>query len=489
MTRSALAACLVLALAGCGTTVPPSASPPGAPASTSGPPSGLLLAAPDPQRSPAGPGAVGAEQVELAAPGPVHVATSAAERPAGRSVVTGDRREVLRVGLAVDEAGRKQLKAIGVDVDSGDPVRVARVVEQVLNERGGVAGRPLEIVTWSYDGTGPAYPEALCRHFTEDTRVFTVLQLSATGPTTRACFRKHGMPVLETVSSEVSRDEMRAHSDRYLVAGVSLERLGALLSDGLSDAGFFVPGEPVGVVTYDTPVYHRVVREVVAARMRARGHLLREVVYLTHPGVDRSKTTAEASSAVLRFKQRGVRRVVVLEGVPWAAASFTAAAESQEARFSYGLATLSGPGMQLAGGKHALDERALRRATVLGWHPLVDLPFAHGVRALPPGAHAWRTALAQRGVRFEDECCAFGFALAIIERLQFLDAALRGRPATSAGLRDGVAALGTSFRSVLTPTTSFSAQQHDGAASYRLARWDGSCPCLRYRSPLRPLPR
>lgn len=484
-----MAACLVLALTGCGTTVPLSAQRPDAPTTSSGEPSGLELAAPGPQRSSGGRGAGGPELVHLQAPGPEHPATPAAGRPERQAVVADGRAEVLRVGLAVDEAGRKQLKAIGVDLDSGDPVRVARTAEQIFNARGGVAGRRLDIVTWSYDGTGPAYPEALCRHFTEDTRVFTVLQLSATGPTTRACFRKHEMPVLETVSSEVSRAEMRQEPDRYVVAGVSLERLGALLSDGLSDAGFFVRGEPVGVVTYDTPAYHRVVREVVAPRIRGRGHLLRDVVYLTHPAVDRSKTTAEASNAVLRFKQRGIRRVVVLEGVPWAAASFTAAAESQEARFSYGLATLSGPGMQLTGGKHALDERALRRATVLGWHPLVDLPFAHGVRALPPGARAWRAALAERGVHFEDECCAFGFALAIIERLQFLDAALRGRPATSAGLRGGVAALGTSFRSVLTPTTSFSAQQHDGAASYRLAGWDESCPCLRYRSSLRPLPR
>lgn len=400
----------------------------------------------------------------------------------------GVTRGEIAIGVAVDMTWRKQLVGLGYGVDAGDPPRAAQLAADILNERGGIAGRRIRIVPWTHSDSNVAYDTAACARFTEDTEVFTVVQFGPSSAVTRKCFGDRRMPVIDSFGSEVSEREDLSH--HYGTASLSLERLAATVADRLAGAGFFSSGKRLGIVTYDAPKHRRVTAEVLVPRLRAHGQGVTSIAHLAQ-GLDAA--TRDSANAVTAFRRQGIELVIIFEGHAGASGPFTHVAASQQAAFRYGLASVSHPSMQARNRKYLVHEDALRSATVVGWHPTADLLYDRGgVRELPPAAHRWRWLLAERGLTFPDQCCALGAALTMVERLTFLKAGLEAGPGDSVSrerLRAGVESLGDRFDSVLTPRTWFGPGRHDGAGAVRLAGWSEACQCLRYTSSAILLPR
>lgn len=399
----------------------------------------------------------------------------------------GVTRSSVTIGIAINEATGAQLERAGFGTEIGDPVSAVRAAAEILNARGGIASRTIRIAPYRHTDDRTPYASAVCARFTEDEQVFAVLQLNPADAATRSCFAKRGMPVIDGVGSAGSEQNRSPH--HYALAGFTLERLATTLADRLEARGVLRSGEQIGIVTFDEQAHRRVVQQVLVPRLRAHRRDVAAIAYIP-PGL--ADATSAAPGAVTRFRERGVDLVLVFEGSARVSGPFTHAAAAQGAEFRYGLTSASLPSLQARNQKYLIHDDALRRATVVGWHALADLAYQHGAtRALPAVAHEWRGLLAERGITFREECCGLNAALALIDKLRFLQAgvAASGGSAVNAGrFRAGVDQLGTTYRSLLTDRTTFGPGLYDGASGIRYAQWDPSCECLKYVSRPIPLP-
>jgi hypothetical protein len=428
-----------------------------------------------------------------AEPQPPAGAVAAAQQPGPRPAPgTGPRGTrgaagELAIGLAVDDAAYNQLYNAGLDIDRGDPIRAAEVAAQVLNSRGGISGRRIRLVPYRHQDNNTDYATAVCARFTEDERVFTVLEFGAAGPGTRKCFGDRGMPVIDAAGSAITESE--SSPDHYGIASMTLDRLARTMVDRLAARGFFAEGRRIGVVTFDSDRYRKIIDRVLVPRLRKHNRTVTSFAYLKG-GLD-PVTAQQATNAVTEFQQKGVELVLIFEGVSGTSGPFTHAAAGQQANFDYGLASPSHPSAQARKNKYLVHEDALRRATILGWSPLSDLRYSQGgVRELPPAAQEWRRILASRGLTYPDECCSLGAALVFVDKLRFLQAAFAAAPGSAVSserLRAGVANLGSGYQSVLTSRTEFGPGRKDGVAGIRYATWDTSCECVQYVSDVIPL--
>ncbi|MGA8255996.1 MAG: hypothetical protein WB767_05405, partial [Nocardioides sp.] len=120
------------------------------------------------------------------------------------------------IGVAYPSNGDAANAALGAaSVTLGDVRSNMQVVINDINERGGVNGRPIEVVYHGYDAqssdTKSNQDQAACSDFTEDNEVLLVIG-SGQGENLDACLAKAGIPQV-VAGTLLKRDE--AYFDRY----------------------------------------------------------------------------------------------------------------------------------------------------------------------------------------------------------------------------------------------------------------------------------
>lgn len=392
----------------------------------------------------------------------------------------------IKIGIELlDENSSAAAGSIGAKTtDTGPTRRYAEAFIGYVNDHGGVAGRKVTPVFHTTDllvGTWDGQAQSTCAAFAEDNTVFAVVsafyQLSDVLP---QCLSDKGIPLTLNGRAVRDREQLGELADFvYMPSRMSADRWAALTVDGLAAQGFFAEGR-LGLIRFDTAPLNRAVDGTMKPRLAQLGVevVADEAVSAANGLQEFGATGGEIGNAILRLRQAGVDHVIPVDDHGILMYLLTPQADSQGYRPRYGLSTNNQP--------YVLEENApdaqMVGAVGVGWAPSDDMSFVNDEFTSPRAALCGEI-LHSAGVRAFPSRYAWSNALNYCDSLLFYAAALDHAPSlTPAGLREGVAALGTSYQSAVTFATAFDRDRHDGAAGARYFSYREDCLCFRYTS-------
>ena len=504
--RAAAAAVLAaVALSACGST----AQTAGQPASTSGlggagvgaasPQAGAQLdavtGAPlDGTTGPLGPGGGGATGTSGAS-GPLPGAASGAgtgSAPTGTGTTasgSASARKPILVGVfAADYT--KLVKSVGGRTSGSDPHAVNRALIKALNARGGLAGRKIEPIYETLDGTSSDYAsqeQAACESFTKDRRVEVVLTAGVGSPVFYGCLLRAGVPLVTGNPTEgTDRVELRSYPNVFNPPGMTTDRQAIAFIDQSVRTKWLTKDNKVGVLLSGCPWGKRTYDGIVVPRLRRLGAQVTtfSIGCPAKGSGEIGSTSSAAQNAVLQFRSAGVDRVMILTGHGDATSyvMFTSNAESQGWRPGYIVGSNAVAQAWVQQGVVSREQAASTHGA--GWVPVVDITNA----PLSPQGRACEELVRAGGGPPPNPTGQFGL---------FCDAWLSLREALTrnggqgglAALRPALERLGSSFVGAggIRGAIQLGPSQHDGAALVAPTAYVASCSCFRYQADPQPV--
>ena len=382
----------------------------------------------------------------------------------------------MKIGFVISDVGGLQ-SVKGVNL--GDNEIEARAAAQWVDANGGLAGRRIVPVFQKFDAASNNWErdyQGMCTAFTEDEKVFAVVSATiAYSKTFASCLKQHDTPLINSAGGVQDDQGDRALGRYYYTPGsFQLTRMTKAYIEGLRAAGFFARGSRVGLVRVDDAPFARVAQGVVRPLLAAAGVTLTDEAVV---GAQESlgNTTSQMPSIVLRFQQKAIDRVLVLDNGTLAI-SFALQAASQGYLPRYGLNSLNNPILI----QQNVPSSALAGAVGVGWQPSGDVDAQREPALNVPAkrcneinARAGQGDVSRTGVWVQRMYCDGVF---------FLQAALgtAAGPVTIDTLLAGVGRLGTGYESAITFSTAFSGGRRDGASSARLFVYQQGCNCFSY---------
>ncbi len=409
---------------------------------------------------------------------------STAAQPKPGETGRGFDAKTLTVGVVIITGTDSAAKAFGVSGGStGDPQAQYDAVTAHINASGGIAGRTLKLLYHSVDLlTAVNNPDQavaqVCAAFTEDNKVFAVLQPLPTAQQ-RDCLAKADTPMIEAGTSLIGQPEYDKYPNLLFGPGrMNTDRLISLLFSSLDARSFFTgwdtlaggPGKaPVklGLLYPETPDTKYMValerRELAARGMRFDD----EISYPANLNAGLSAT----QNAILKFKADGITHVF------GASVFFLQGAEQQQYRPRYVIA----PGV---GQLYAANSPAAQMAgsMTVGWQPPHDVNQSEDPGDVSPAETRCKKIMAASGQSYAARE-ALASMVGICDVEFFLRDALAGKRAISnAVLRSGADALGSGWQSAQTWISRFSASKHASADAVRDQAFNAECTCMVYTS-------
>ena len=488
---------LALALAGCGSTVQVSSSGAvagpdglGQPGTTSSELGGGLAGAPglSPDGAPAAEagGAAQGGTTTSQGGGPASgAAPTAGGAPAtggdGGSSAAGRPSGPLKIGVITSGNAGAFASSVGIAGNFGDQRKQAQAIADHVNATGGVAGRKIELVYYDYDAgqTQDGNAQAACVTFTEDQEVFAAIGIAGMSDAYHACAKKNGLVVLSDGDIKAGSFFTR-YPSTIVISDLDITRKYAAMVNALSEQEFFTPGAKIGLLYVDE---RNDVEGVTNGMKPALSRLGLEVDAEVQIAGNASPGdyAAALSSSVLNFRSKGITHVLFGS----ASAAFWAQSADSQGYYPYlGIESRQSPGLLMQGFN---SPRSLEKAYGVGYQPVQDVDAARDPGFLNDNHKLCKKLLDDAGQGWGSNRLGAGTAMYLCDQLFFLRTVMAGKAeATPAALLSGVAAVGTTYRSPLTFSTSFSATRHDGADAYRLLRYKTDCRCFAYVSPSRP---
>ena len=222
----------------------------------------------------------------------------------------------------------------------------ADAIVKDINARGGVAGRKIKPVYFTLDvtrGTFATEAQAACARWTEDTKVLAVAGWGYDRDTLVGCLaKKNTALVKESLIVPDERLYSRFRGFLYSPSMVRAERMTFWIDD-LADAKFLTKASKIALLRFDTPEHDRTADAVLKPRLASRGLKLTDEVRISNFEAtgELADVGAQAQNAVLRFRSKGVDKVMILDTGPSISMFFMIAAEAQGYRPQYGLTSLN----------------------------------------------------------------------------------------------------------------------------------------------------
>lgn len=490
MRRPLLAAALVLAVAGCGSTVQlpadqsgnartipssgelglsvPTVAP--LPAGTSSSPGGSD-GLPTPSRSSAVGHAEGPSRSTSATP-----ATPATSRAS--SSPTADHSPI-RVGLvyAKDIAGAAAAIGLGA-LSTGDTLAQTKAVAHWVNNHGGVGGHPIELFSYSVSSSSgnsvDAAAQAACTALTQDDHVRFMLTIANLPPSALPCYARAGVGVLDDESG-VSGSQLRQYSG-YLAgpADFSLGRSATNLVDDLWRRGWLTSKSKVGALATDIPQDTSIVSGALTRALAAHGLKIAATASVPNS----TGTITAAPGIALKFRTAGVDRVIPIGASPL---FLMIAAATQGYHPAYAVTSLFGPGALI---ESTAPKVELANSAGIGWQPFLDV--ARGKHPAPVSSNETlcfklMTAAGQASTSATTK----GFQAQVCDLVFYLKAMGDALPTLPGDLFAAARSeIGTSFRSAATFRSDMR-ERPDGVAAYRDLAYQSACSCYQYVGPLR----
>lgn len=493
MRRPALLLCAAAMLTACGTTVPYGAIQRQDTDGLSPAPNASQrdVASADGQGG-TGDGAPGlADAAVGASPGATSPQT-AIPQDSGSPLSTGAVTGPLRLGFVVEKGsgGDANAKAGVVAGNTLTVGSITRALVDSFNAHGGIAGRRIEPVYYEMDATTADYAtanQAACAQFTQDGHVAAVLGLeSLFDQGYEACLQRGG--ALHVRADTFGADDLSLSTLPGLVqaGGPSLDRRGRGIVQVLGRDGSLARGQKLGVLVEGCPSTVRAFDAGLAPAARSSGiSIIRVDVRCASGFSDVAGLAADVQSAVLRFRQAQVDRVMFLGNAEATGILlFAQAAESQEYRPKYALTSAAQPAL-LAANVPAGQLAGMRG---IGWLPALDV----SVSALPARDKQQTrclTILRSRGLAPQSSADLY-FAYGMCDAFFLYERILTETRGASDLQRVITAArqLGTSYSSALTLGQRFGPERLDGPALVRVFQYNAGCKCFAYVRPATTLP-
>jgi ABC-type branched-subunit amino acid transport system substrate-binding protein len=424
-------------------------------------------------------GAVGA--VDGTTPGTTVGPATATTTTGAATATTG----TIEVGFQVAVNTQAAFAATGASSDPADEEHMVKALVAWVNATGGINGRKLVAVIHPTDPTSGSFASqaaAACADFTQDHHVVAMASspVNATDDLQR-CAAKARVPEIDQSLWSFDDEYYRQYPGLLYQPGrASSSRWPRAAVQGLDAADYFANGAKVGILSFDAPVYARVLGRL-RAEMKRLGHAFTtEVSVAPPPSIsDFGAMSAAIGNAILKFRQDGVDHVMFAASaeLPF---FFMAQAESQQFRPRYGLSSNDGPDTQINIGA---PDAQLRGALVVGWLTATDVADDKAGSVRSATVKLCESIMAKYGAEasgfYSDSHC---------DSMFFLRRVLERATGTSVrAIQSAADSLGTSYLSPLTMATSFRHGFGDGASRWRLASYSSDCTCFKYSGPQRPL--
>jgi len=418
------------------------------------------------------------------------VAACSAEDPADHPAAThGVTDDTIEIGIATIDAQAASSAVEGVG-GNGDALPQgtsytgsAQAVIDYINQHGGIAGRKIVPVFYHVDASNAQTrsgrsqeQESACALWTQDHHVFAMLGWVAAANLDCAT-RSNTLFLADFLDGgqvSMSASMLENYSPVwYAPNGVTAERRDRNLVEAMFAAGWFSDDARVGILVEDHEGSRDGVTHGMLPALRAHGIDPVQIVY--PDGIE-----APWQNYVLQLQQEGITHVLFSQSEPnaYTVSLAQTAAEAQQYRPKWAVATDLFPRALVPLGAPASQ---LRNTTGMGWIPALDTT-AEDAPSSPNGAACTEIANTSGQPYASIYCDGLFF-------LQFL--AEHAKELTPAGLRAAVADLGSTYQSAQTleGMTSFEADRHDGASSYRVFTFDDTCGdsgCFVYSGPETP---
>lgn len=409
----------------------------------------------------------------------------------GAQPSTGERldRTLLKVGVTYNNTDATN-SALGFDDGSAvNQKAIIRALVKGVNARGGLQGRPLQVVEYEWNQTSENYSldaATACETFTRDNKVALVLD-TAFGVIAgfRECIAKAGIPVLQS-SNEGDDTASRNAPLHANTNGMTVDRNYAAVLQGLSASGYLNRRNKVGVILEDCPYISRAYNRTLAPALSKLGQQPELTMLECTTGFDSAGAAgASVNNAILRFRRAAVDRVLMVSDFEAVVLLlFAQSAESQGYR----------PGFMLSSQAQA---QVLRSQLPAGQQPQMRGVGGSRFGDVDDGQFSAPDrvcdSLARAGGLAAATYTAKSLLVALCGPFLLLDAALKqtGGSAETANLMAAVASLGTSFAApgLVDDATRYSSTFRDGPERVREFAFAASCTCIRYTGVARAVPR
>jgi hypothetical protein len=391
--------------------------------------------------------------------------------------------------LAYDVA--KLLSTVGGQA-AGDAQGPAKAIISALNKQGGLAGRKIEPVYYTVDGTATDYSsqyQAACATFTQDHHVEAVIGVG--NATFYSCLLRAGVPVLSAAGIEaLDETAWRSLPNLFAVDLLAIDRGARAALEQSLRTRWLTKQNKLGVIVSGCVWGTRTYRDVVVPMARRAG-----VSVISHSlgcPVDGAgslgPTSSEVQSAVLQFRAAGVDRVMFVAANldPSAYMFFTKNADSQGWYPGYIVGSSAGASYWASQG--IVSPEQLESTRVVGFSPFLDVttpaqsaPFRACLSLLRSAGAP--TATAGLG--------AFAYA-SICDAAFVLRAALvsNGGVGGLAALRPALEGLGASYvaAGTIDGRVRLGPDRHDGVRQVQVSTYGSGCSCFRYVGSPQPVP-
>jgi hypothetical protein len=238
----------------------------------------------------------------------------------------------------------------------------------------------------------------------------------------------------------------------------------------------------IGVLAIDSPAFRRTASTVTAA-LTSRGSAPVETRFINtgNSGSDAKQASPALQSALLSFRSKGVTGIVVLADIGDLYLLATELADSQNYYPTWAVASPSGPAAEIG----TAPDSEVSITTTVGWVPYTDVGFQRDI-PMPAGYKHCIDVLKKEGISPASDYAAAADA-AMCEMFSFLElATVESGAVDSSRFAAGVATM-RGFTPAITYGTSFAGGRHDGATTYRAAKYMTSCTCFRFVTAPRPI--
>ena len=417
------------------------------------------------------------------------VGSTGATGPTGQ--VAGRDTSPLKIGLVYNDNSGTEA-ALGATSTDVNAKRAAQALVRGINAKGGLAGRKLEAIEYSWNTQDADYATdaaEACATFTEDNHVSVVLDGGfGTVAGFRDCLQKHG--VLD-ITHAVEDD--RVGSSRaplhYNTFNMTPDRAYSATLNGLTATRYLTKSSQFGILVEQCPhllrAYDNTIKPLVT-RLGMKTPLVR-TIECTTGFTSAGNDAAPVSSAVLAFRQAGVDRVMFVSDYETVALLlFANAASSQSYQPGYAL-TSNAQAEYIR--QNLNDSRQWAGLNGVGWAPSFDVADEH---VAPTATERRCLQLAQAGGVQAQDYLSQGIVLLECSTFLLLEAALlRTSGASSpAALQSAINGIGSSFAGpgLIGGGTTFSSSRRDGPDMVRVFGYDANRQVVAYRGAITKVP-
>jgi hypothetical protein len=197
------------------------------------------------------------------------------------------------------------LKDVGVNIDRGDAQQIFDALTAQLNADGGINGRKVDVDVLKYSVLNPADAEAVCTKFTEDEKVFALLNaFDGVTQSANKCVTDH-----KTFLIGGSPDLAIAKKTPWVSQTATQERQARNFVQLMAKKGLF-KGKTIGIST--DPAQEQITKKVIVPALKKAGTPAKVVVVDDVPPGDTAAADANWDVFAEKFKSADVDHVILV---------------------------------------------------------------------------------------------------------------------------------------------------------------------------------